>query len=222
MPSEDHLQRLPSLERDILRLHQELRKPQTEIARILGCSQPTVNYRYKRVRARLEFLEKLPSVTPDEIRQVLRTLGAREQDIEAMILYVETTSQSEVARRMKTSQGAVRYWVLRVLTDHLQKDMREDDLHKRVRTVCGMLTSKPGIGIFNEPQKPGDVPKHKKVQRRLSVPPKFTGTLAVGEQIRILDGIYQSLDGVLVELTETEMRVRLGLESQEITLSWPR
>jgi len=222
MPSDDHLQRLPPFERDILRLHQELRKPQTEVARILGCSQPTVNYRYRRVRDRLAFLEKLPSVTPEEIRQVLNTLGAREQDIEAMVLYVETTSQSEVARRMKTSQGAVRYWVLRVLTDHLQKDMREDDLHKRVRTLCGMLTSKPGIGIFNEPQKPGDTPKHKKVQRRLNQVPKFTGALAVGEQVRILDGIYGALQGELIELTETEMRVRLDLESQEITLSWAR
>jgi DNA-directed RNA polymerase specialized sigma24 family protein len=222
MPSDDHLQRLPPFERDILRLHQELRKPQTEIARILGCSQPTVNYRYKRVRDRLAFLEKLPSVTPDEIRQVLTTLGAREQDIEAMVLYVETTSQSEVARRMNTSQGAVRYWVLRVLTDHLQKDMREDDLHKRVRTVCGMLTSKPGIGIFNEPQKPGDTAKHKKVHRRLPGPPKFSGALAVGEPVQILDGIYGALQGEVVEITETEMRVRLDLESQEITLSWAR
>jgi len=222
MPSDDHLQRLPPFERDILRLHQELRKPQTEVARILGCSQPTVNYRYRRVRDRLAFLEKLPSVTPEEIRQVLNTLGAREQDIEAMVLYVETTSQSEVARRMKTSQGAVRYWVLRVLTDHLQKDMREDDLHKRVRTLCGMLTSKPGIGIFNEPQKPGDTPKHKKVQRRLNQVPKFTGAMAVGEQVHILDGIYGALQGELIELTETEMRVRLDLESQEITLSWAR
>lgn len=222
MPSDDHLQRLPPLERDILRLHQELRKPQTEIARILGCSQPTVNYRYKRVRARLDFLSKLPAVTSEEIRQVLRALNAREQDIEAMVLYVETTSQSEVARRLKTSQGAVRYWVLRVLTDHLQKDMREDDLHKRVRTVCGMLTSKPGIGIFNEPQKSGSSLKHLKVQRRLGTAPKFTGTLVVGSLIRVLDGIYNSLQGELVHLSETEMSVRLDLESQEITLSWDR
>jgi len=222
MPSDDHLQRLPPFERDILRLHQELRKPQTEIARILGCSQPTVNYRYKRVRDRLAFLEKLPSVTPDEIRKVLRTLGAREQDIEAMVLYVETTSQSEVARRMETSQGAVRYWVLRVLTDHLQKDMREDDLHKRVRTVCGMLTSKPGIGIFNEPQKTGDASKQKKIHRRLAAQPKFTGVLRIGMHLRILDGLYAALQGELIELTDTEMTVRLDIESQEITISWAR
>lgn len=208
------------MERDILWLHQELRKPQTEIAKILGVSQPTVNYRYKRARARLEFLEKLPRVTSNEIREVLRRLGARDQDTEAMVMYVETNSQSEVARRMETSQGAVRYWVLRALTDHLQKDMREDEVHRRVRMACGMLVSKPGI--FNEPQKPGHTPKHQQVHRRLNAAPKFQGRLVVGENVRIQNGIYGLLEGELLEIDDTMMRVKLNLESQDITVSWPR
>lgn len=220
MLSNENLDRLPAMEQDILQLHQNLRKPQTEIAKILGVSQPTVNYRYKRARARLEFLEQLPKVTSDEIRQVLQTLQVRDRDIEAMVLYVETNSQSEVARRMNASQGAVRYWVLRVLTEHLQKDMREDDVHKRVRTACGMLASKPGI--FNEPSKPGDAPKHQSVVRRLPRAPKFTGRLLVGSPIRLHDTIYKFLVGELVELTNQEMRIRIELQSQEIELSWPR
>lgn len=220
MSSNEELRQLPAMERDILRLHQVLRKPQTEIAKILGVSQPTVNYRYKRARARLDFLEKLPTVTSAEIRQVLTTLGAREKDIEAMVLYVETNSQSEVSRRMETSQGAVRYWVLRALTDHLQKDMRDDDVHKRVRTACGMLTRNPGI--FNEPQKANNASKHEVVQRRISAVPKFTGRLVVGSPIRIHDGIYRFLQGELTDFSDTEMRIRLNLESKEILLSWPR
>ena len=87
MPLSEYLSRLPPMERDILRLHMDLRKSQTAVAKILGVSQPTVNYRYKRARARLEFMEKLPKVTSDEIREVLRRLGAREQDIEMPICY---------------------------------------------------------------------------------------------------------------------------------------
>lgn len=220
MSSNENLNRLPAMERDILHLHQTLRKPQTEIAKILGVSQPTVNYRYKRARARLEFLNQLPKVTSEEVRQVLQALKVRERDIEAMVLYIETNSQSEVARRMGASQGAVRYWVLRVLTEHLHKDMREDDVHKRVRIACGMLTSKPGI--FNEPSKPGDAPKYQKVSQRLSKSPKFTGRLLEGSPIRLHDTVYKFLIGELIELTDQDMTVRIKLESREIELSWPR
>jgi DNA-directed RNA polymerase specialized sigma24 family protein len=219
MSLNEEFHRLPAMERDILRLHQTLRKPQTEIAKILGVSQPTVNYRFKRAKDRLAFLEQLPSVTSEEIRQVLTTLGARPKDIDAMVMYMETNSQSEVARRMGASQGAVRYWVLRVLTDHLQKDVRDDEVHRRVRTACGMLATKPGI--FNEPTKPGE-PKYLKVQRRLPNSPKFTGRLVLGSPIRLHDTIYKFLTGELIEMSDTEMLVKISLESREITLSWPR
>lgn len=220
MHNSEDIDRLPPMERDILRLHMGMRKSQTEVAKILGVSQPTVNYRYKRARERLEFMEKLPPVTADEIREVLGRLGAPKQDVDAMVLYVETNSQSEVARRMETSQGAVRHWIHRALVNHLQNDMREDDVHKRVRTACGMLVSKPGI--FNEPQKPGHVPKHQRVEQRLTTAPQVQGRLLVGEPVRIADGIYSGLDGFVVEVSEEWMRVRIDLASQEITLSWAR
>lgn len=219
MPNNQDIARLPAMERDILRLHMDLGKSQTEVARILGVSQPTVNYRYKRARERLDFMEKVPHVTAEEIREVLRTLGARETDIEAMILYVETSSQSEVARRMNTSQGAVRHWILRALVSHLQNDMREDDRHKRVRTACGMLVGKPGI--FNEPVK-GKIPGSRVVEQRLSTMPRTQGRLVVGERLQILDGLYAKLAAVLTELEDDRMSVTVELESQRIILSWPR
>jgi predicted transcriptional regulator len=208
------------MERDILRLHMQMRKSQTEVAKILGVSQPTVNYRYKRARERLDFMDKLPRVTAGEIREVLYRLGASDQDVEAMVLYVETNSQSEVARRMETSQGAVRHWIHRALVNHLQNDMRDDDLHRRVRGACGMLVSKPGI--FNEPQKPGHVPKHQRVEQRLPKPPRVRGDLAAGERVTILDGVHSDMECLVLEITEGHARVRLDLESQEITLSWLR
>ena len=220
MHNSEDINRLPPMERDILRLHMNMRKSQTEVAKILGVSQPTVNYRYKRARARLEFMEKIPPVTGKEIREVLGALGASYQDVEAMVLYVETNSQSEVARRMETSQGAVRHWIHRALITHLQNDMRDDDVHKRVRTACGMLVSKPGI--FNEPQKPGHSPKHRRVEQRLTSAPQIQGRFLEGESIKILDGIYSGLDGIITLVTNSAMRVRIDFASQEITLSWAR
>jgi len=184
-------------------------------------SQPTVNYRYKRARERLEFMEKVPAVTAEEIREVLRILGARDTDIKAMVLYVETSSQSEVARRMNTSQGAVRHWILRALVNHLQNDMREDDVHKRVRTACGMLVGKPGI--FNEPAKhqgaSDDVPV---VEQRLTAMPKIQGRLLVGERIVVLEGLYAKLEGTATAVEDDHMTILIELESQKINLTWPR
>jgi DNA-binding CsgD family transcriptional regulator len=209
------------MERDILRLHMILRKSQTEVAKILGVSQPTVNYRYRRARERLDFMEKLPAVTGDEIRRVLKELGAREQDVEAMVLYIETNSQSEVARRMDTSQGAVRHWIHRGLVNHLQNDFRSDDVHRRVRTACGMLVSRPGI--FNEPQKPGHVPKHQKVEQRLPQAPRMRGDVVEeGRRVLFLEGVYARLEALVLEVNAETVRARLDLESQEVTLVWPR
>jgi DNA-directed RNA polymerase specialized sigma24 family protein len=221
MPNPEDIGRLPAMEQDILKLHMELRKSQTEVAKILGVSQPTVNYRYKRARERLDFMEKVPRVTADEIRQVLRTLGARDTDVDAMVLYVETSSQSEVARRMNTSQGAVRHWILRALVTHLKNDMREDDVHKRVRMACSMLVGKPGI--FNEPAKqPGKTNGMRLVERRLPTAPKVQGRIIVGERMRVLEGLYADLDGVVTEVEDDRMSVRIDLNSQQVMLSWPR
>lgn len=217
MHTKDHIGRLPALERDVLRLHMDLRKPQTEIAKILGLSQPSVNYRYKRARERLDFMEKIPQVTSSEIREVLTRLGASDLDIQAMVLYVETNSQSEVARRMETSQGAVRHWIHRVLVHHLQNDLREDDVHRRVRTACGMLVNKPGI--FSESQRAADNPKPRKVEQTLPAAPRIRGSIATGQRVQITDGLYAEMWATVLAADDTVL-VRLDLESQEITLRW--
>lgn len=220
MSLSDFVDRLPAMERDILRLHMELRKSQTEVAKILGVSQPTVNYRYKRARERLDFMDKLPTVTPEEIRLVLTKLGARGNDVEAMVLYVETNSQSEVARRMETSQGAVRHWIHRALVNHLQTDVSDEDTHKRVRAACSMLVNKPGI--FNEPLKSGPANKPPRSEQRLSKAPKTRGRWIVGEKILILEGVYAKLDATIVGLDDKQVSLLLELESQDVLLTWPR
>jgi predicted transcriptional regulator len=219
MLNSEDIARLPPMERDILRLHLSLRKSQTEVAKILGVSQPTVNYRYARARERLEFMEKIPRVSPDEIRGVLRELGARDSDVEAMALYAETSSQSEVARRMNASQGAVRHWVLRALVNHLQTDMRNDDTHRRVRTACQMLVGKPGI--LNEPIR-GNGPAIWSSEHLLAQAPKIQGRFLEGERVLVVDGLYREMEGDVVHINDDSMTIRLRLESKQITLTWKR
>ena len=218
MTARAYIEKLPPMERDILHLHMDLKKSQTEVAKILGVSQPTVNYRYKRARERITFMEMLPQVTADEIRQVLKKLGARDKDIEAMVLYVESNSQSDVARKMGTSQGAVRHWIHRALVNHLQNDLSEDPVHKRVRAACGLLVNKPGI--FNEPQKSGETNHVKQIEVKLNQSLKIRGPLTPDERVLVLSGLYSQLDAEVVSV-DPVIRLKIELESQHVTLVWP-
>ena len=209
--------KLPLMEQDILALHLEHKKSQTQVAKILGVSQPTVFYRFKRAKERLDFMAKLPVITSEEVVEVLTTLGARENDIKAMVLYVETNSQSEVARRMGTSQGAVRHWIYRALTNYLQPDMRQEDLFKRVRTACAMLVSKPGLALTTE--------SHAKETRKfLSVnftkTPKYRGALETGKPVVLSDTLYAGIPITVTEINEQCVRGELNLLSQKISLKW--
>ena len=216
----EHVARLPALEQDILRLHLDLKRTHSDIARILGMSQPAVNYRYKRARERLAVWELLPSVTPYEVQAVMQERGARETDITAMMLYVETNNQSEVARRMNTNQGFVRNALLRGLVQHLQNDLSHEDRHVRVRQACSILVNKPGM--FNDVNNTaiGHVAKSREITRKIVIPPRLSHRPLEGIGVEIEDGLYKNLFGT-VETVEPIVTLKLDVLSQDIRLQWP-
>lgn len=216
----EHVSRLPALEQDILRLHLDLKRTHSDIARILGMSQPAVNYRYKRSRERLAVWEILPSVTPHEVRAVMQERGARDSDITAMALYVETNNQSEVARRMGASQGFVRDALMRGLVKHLQNDMSHEDRHVRVRQACSILVNKPGM--FNDVNNTaiGHVAKSRAITRKIVIPPRLSHRPLEGIGVEVEDGLYKNLFGT-VETVEPLVTLKLDLVSQDIRLQWP-
>ena len=216
---DEHVRRLPALERHILRLHLDMKRSHSDIARILGMSQPAVNYRYKRARERLAVWELVPPVTPHEVRAVMTDLGARDTDITAMVLYVETNNQSEVARRMGMSQGFVRDALMRALVKHLQNDMSQEDRHVRVRTACSILVNKPGM--FNDVNNTaiGHVAKSREITRKLVNPPKLSHRPLEGIGVEVEDGLYKSLLGT-VEAVNPLVTLKLDLLSQDIRLQW--
>lgn len=211
--------RLPALERDILGLIDRGRS-QADIARILSMSQPSVYYRVKRAKERLQVWTLLPRVTPHEVRVVMEQRGARENDIKAMTLYVETNSQSETARRMGTSQGSVREALMRGLVKHLQNDMSQEDRRVRVRHACSILVNKPGLFTEVNNTAIGHVAKSKTTVRKLVIGPKLSHRPLEGIGVEIEDGLYKSLCGTVEETTPL-VTLKLDLASQDIRLQWP-
>lgn len=211
--------RLPALERDILELIDRGRS-QADIARILSMSQPAIYYRFKRAKERLQVWKLLPKITPQEVRAVMELRGARETDIQAMSFYVETNSQSETARRMGTSQGAVREALMRGLVKHLQNDMSQEDRRTRVRQACSILVNKPGLFTDVNNTAIGHVAKSRTTVRRLVNGPKLSHRPLEGIGVEIEDGLYKSLCG-MVEEVEPLVTLKLDLVSQDLRLQWP-
>jgi DNA-directed RNA polymerase specialized sigma subunit len=108
---------LPKIEKDFFNLYFFLHKSQTDISKIFSVSQPTVCYRLKKAKERIKYVLSLPTLSNEDIRTALNDVLSDPEDVEIMVFMFETTCQSEVAKRMGTSQGKVRHRFLRSIKE---------------------------------------------------------------------------------------------------------
>jgi len=109
------LDRIPPREADFIELYYFQRIKQTTIAQIFNVSQPTICYRLSRAAKRIKFLLKLPQFEQGELMEAMSKVLPDKLDAEILCGVLETTSQSEVAKRFNVSQGFVRYRFFRSL-----------------------------------------------------------------------------------------------------------
>jgi len=103
------MDRLPRVEADFLDLYFFKGWKQTDIASIFGVRQPTVHYRLQRAALRLKYMYDMPEYVPEEMEAHLRDLLGDEFNVQVMLLMLETTCQTEVAKRLDVTQGKVRH-----------------------------------------------------------------------------------------------------------------
>lgn len=141
------MESLPDREADFVDLYYFRKLKQTDIAEIFSVSQPTVCYRLQRATARIQFLLQRPVVDKTELVRVVSRLLPDPMDVQIMILLYETTCQSEVAKRLGTSQGKVRHRFLRALS----KMRQQPDLALYVRLFEFIAAN---LNILREVQRP--------------------------------------------------------------------
>ena len=107
---------LPPREADFLELYFFDKVTQTGIADLFGVSQPTVCYRLQKATKRLKYVLSLPFYDKDKIEEDVRGVLSNELDINIMLLMLEKTCQSEVARELGVGQGLVRHRYFKYLT----------------------------------------------------------------------------------------------------------
>lgn len=109
------LNRLPPREADMIRMYFFQKKEQKDIGKIFNVSQGDVFYRLNRAIERIKFILELPAITKETMVAELGPILEGDPYLEIMWILYETTSQTEVARRVGSTQGKVRYRFLKSL-----------------------------------------------------------------------------------------------------------
>lgn len=115
-----YLDRIPPMEADVVQLYFGLGKPESDIAEIFGVSQAGLAYRLKRALTRLRWLWSVPHFSAGDLLRDLPSYSFHEFDVALLVHMWETTSVSEVGRRLGATQSKTRYCFLRLTSRLLQ------------------------------------------------------------------------------------------------------
>jgi hypothetical protein len=123
---ESFYQYLPKLEVEIFWLTYVKKKAQKDTATLLGISQPTVSYRYRRARAKLQYIQILDSVEAGNLIADFDFLKLAERDVIYRLCWL--TNQEMVGKELGLRQSSVK-WIF-TKTKNLVAKMERDDPDK--------------------------------------------------------------------------------------------
>lgn len=135
---EPFLRRIPEREADLIQLYHQEKMKQEQIARLFGITQAAVSYRLHRGIKRIRFLRTIPDLDHDQFEL---ELGPKfnEQDRQILWLMYETTCQSEIAKRLKLTQGRVRHRFFRSL-EKIKEFIAEESRERRIELRMELKT----------------------------------------------------------------------------------
>lgn len=120
---EPFLKFLPSLEAEVFYLLYTCQKNQKDVAKLLGLSQPTVSYRYRRILDKFEYLMILAPIDLRQRVSELSFLTENEQSILYDLFYY--TNQEMVGRKYGVHQSSVK-WIFVKTKDKLSVLEKQD------------------------------------------------------------------------------------------------
>jgi DNA-directed RNA polymerase specialized sigma24 family protein len=132
------LERIPKREADLIILYYIQRKRQADIAQIFGVTQAAISYRLDRGLQRIRFLLSIPQITEREMREDLPRIF-KDIDVDILVGMWHTTCQSEVASRLRLTQGRVRHRFFRAVKTlelSAQNDSRFEPYYKVFASIA--------------------------------------------------------------------------------------
>jgi predicted XRE-type DNA-binding protein len=103
------LDKIPEREADLIQLYYIQKKRQSDIAEIFGVTQAAISYRLSRGIQRIKFLLSIPCVTEEDLRKDLPLVPLKRIDVDILVGIWKTTCQSDVATKLRITQGRVRH-----------------------------------------------------------------------------------------------------------------
>ena len=141
------LDRIPKREADLIYLYFIKRKRQADIAAIFEVTQAAISYRLDRGIKRIKFLLSIPQITSEGIQKDLAK-AFQQTDIDILIGMWETTCQSEVANRLKLTQGRVRHRFFRAVKA-LEQLAEKEEVFQPYQKVFSAIANK-GFNVLRE------------------------------------------------------------------------
>lgn len=114
---------LPELEAEVFYLLYTCQKNQKDVAQLLGLSQPTVSYRYRRILDKFNYLMILAPIDLKVMVSELSFLNENEQSILYDLFYY--TNQEMVGRKHGVHQSSVK-WIFVKTKDRLEVLEKQD------------------------------------------------------------------------------------------------
>ena len=140
---EKFLELLPELEAEIFYLIYFKKKHQKDIAKLLGLSQPTVSYRYRRTLAKLNYLMTLTSLSVATEIERIPFLKPHEKAILVDLFFF--TNQEMVGKKHHVRQSSVK-WIF-VKTRRRLGEMERDDPTEWFNTLGLLLLLERNLNI---------------------------------------------------------------------------
>lgn len=109
----EFLKYLPDIEAEIFWLITVKKKHQKDIAKLLGLSQPTVSYRYRRVITKLRYLMTLKAIPLKKLIGELEFLSERDKDVLYDLFYL--LNQEKVGEKHNVRQSSVKWVFMKTL-----------------------------------------------------------------------------------------------------------
>lgn len=135
------LERIPEREADLILMYFVHGKRQADIAAIFGVTQAAISYRLDRGIKRIKFLLSIPQVTKEDLMRDLPAVFPCHIDVDILVGMWETTCQSEVAARLKLTQGRVRHRFFKAVKV-LEEAADEDERFEAYHSIFSAISSK--------------------------------------------------------------------------------